>query len=219
MKSALILRFYVVPIGGWILGYVFRYDWMIDAALVLFLANGVYNVVSALRRPRRRWRSVAVSIVVLFGFYSVVLFFLTFAPPDFYGAHKRIPADIEIAEPLDTLPAPDSLSPGTLLLIHSIQPGIYYYATNIRPESDGEIYLKVFEVTSEDRLSEESIRQSTVQPVYADSNLAYAREFTIYEGSWGDKYGARIELWYRAAGDEQEQLIIQKNYIVEGWMR
>ena len=47
----------------------------------------------------------------------------------------------------------------------------------------------------------------------------YSGEFTIYEGSWGDNYGARIELWYKPANGNSEYKITQKNYIIEGWQR
>jgi hypothetical protein len=46
---------------------------------------------------------------------------------------------------------------------------------------------------------------------------------TIFElvggiGSWGDKYGARIELWFEPLNGNNYK-ITERNYIVEGWMR
>lgn len=41
----------------------------------------------------------------------------------------------------------------------------------------------------------------------------------IYEGSWGDKYGARIELWFEPLNGSKDYKITERNYIVEGWMR
>ena len=46
----------------------------------------------------------------------------------------------------------------------------------------------------------------------------HSGEFTIYEGSWGDKYGARIERWYEPNTGKSYQVAV-KNYIVEGCMR
>jgi hypothetical protein len=44
-------------------------------------------------------------------------------------------------------------------------------------------------------------------------------EFTIYEGDWGDEYGARIELWYIPSNGGREYKICERFYIVEGWQR
>ena len=44
-------------------------------------------------------------------------------------------------------------------------------------------------------------------------------DFTIYEGDWGQPYGARFEVWFIPDNKNEEKKLAQKNYIIEGWMR
>ncbi|MBS7788309.1 hypothetical protein KIH23_13455 [Flavobacterium sp. CYK-55] len=98
------------------------------------------------------------------------------------------------------------------------QPGIYNYYTNYKPNQKGMFFIKAYEITSNDRLSGNRMTERSKIVVNDFGKNLYSGEFTIYEGSWGDKYGARIELWYKPQNGKEYKLI-QKNYIVEGWMR
>ena len=51
------------------------------------------------------------------------------------------------------------------------------------------------------------------------SQVVDKKEFTIYEGDWGDYYAARIEVWHRDANTGEEKKLMDKVYRVEGWMR
>ena len=95
----------------------------------------------------------------------------------------------------------------------------YNYYTNYQPKELGSFFIKAFEITSNDRLSEERMTNRSQILVENLNRQVYSGEFTIYEGSWGDKYGARIELWYKPANGNSEYKITQKNYIIEGWQR
>ncbi|WP_348636566.1 hypothetical protein QLS71_015380 [Mariniflexile litorale] len=44
-------------------------------------------------------------------------------------------------------------------------------------------------------------------------------DFTIYEGDWGKPYGARFEVWFKPDNGGKEVKLLEKNYIIEGWMR
>ncbi|THH36292.1 hypothetical protein [Neolewinella litorea] len=210
---------YAVPILVFILGAGFRYDWMIDVALWLFLINAVLSFIIALRSPKRKLLAIGLSLCMAVGLFVLVSFILTFATPDYYGAHKEIPEGIDIYEPIDSFPAFANEEGVQLQLVNSFQPGIYYYTTNFKPYQEGELHLKVFDIQTNERLSSQSILEDTKMVVSHSDTILYAKEFTIYEGSWGDKYGARFELLFRSDKGGKDSLIIAKNFIVEGWMR
>ena len=113
------------------------------------------------------------------------------------------------------------------------QPGQYRYMANVPaiPEK-GKIYLKLYEATTNWPLSEHDVKTSTtllVEP--SDTSRIYKMtdkepnrwndtdEFTIHEGSWGDYYAARVELWYQPESGSEEQLLHSVIYQIEGWSR
>lgn len=113
------------------------------------------------------------------------------------------------------------------------QPGVYRYMANVPAISEkGKIYLKLYEATTNLPLSEHDVKTSTtllVEP--SDTSRIYKMtdkepnkwnatdEFTIYEGSWGDYYAARVELWYQPESGGEEQLLHSVIYQIEGWSR
>lgn len=48
-----------------------------------------------------------------------------------------------------------------LILSCSSQPGIYNFYTNVNPSELGTFYIKAYEITSNDKLSEERIKSSS----------------------------------------------------------
>lgn len=113
------------------------------------------------------------------------------------------------------------------------QPGEYRYMANVPaiPEK-GKIYLKLYEATTNLPLSEHDVKTSTtllVEP--SDTSRIYKMtdkepnrwnatdKFTIHEGSWGDYYAARVELWYQPESGGEEQLLHSVIYQIEGWSR
>ena len=142
-----------------------------------------------------------------------------YSPPDYYGANKKIPENIEINEPVSDKPTKEQYDKYDLILGHSFQPGIYSYYTDYQPKESGYFYIKAFELTSNDRLSGDRMRERSKIKVENLGKEKYEGEFTIYEGSWGDKYGSRIELWFHPLNGKDEYKITERNYIVEGWMR
>ena len=51
-------------------------------------------------------------------------------------------------------------------------------------------------------------------------NRHYDKEyFMIKEGSWGDYYAARVELWYMPISGGEPQLLNTAIYKIEGWSR
>ena len=44
-------------------------------------------------------------------------------------------------------------------------------------------------------------------------------ELTIYEGNWGQFYGARFEVWFKPDSGGAERKLLEKNYKIQGWER
>ena len=93
---------------------------------------------------------------LLFKFFS---FIFMYSPPDYYGTHKKIPEGIEIYESIEKEPTENDFINYDLVLVNSFQPGIYGYYTDYNPTELGYFYIKAFEITSNDNLSEERIKE------------------------------------------------------------
>ncbi|MRI63025.1 hypothetical protein EDM00_03325 [Ornithobacterium rhinotracheale] len=211
---------YLIPFGVFVLGLILRYDFIIDIALVLFFLNILGNIISAIKQIIiKKWFFVIPQLLISALLYQILSFIFTYLPPDYYGAHKEIPSNIHIESPMENAPTKEDLiNSQDFILINSYQPGIYEYYTSYHPREKGFFYIKDYEITSNDRLSEDRINENSKVYVNYLNDSVRSGKFTIYEGSWGDKYGARIELWFKP-GNGKEYKVVQKNYIVEGWMR
>lgn len=108
-----------------------------------------------------------------------------------------------------------------LQLRNSFQGGIYEYSFYYPSLPEGVIWLRCYEVTKNVPLSESRITWKSCQQVKGTDHFAClvnAKEFTIYEGDWGDCYAARIEVWFKDKSGQKRKLL-EKIYGVEGWMR
>lgn len=211
---------YFIPIVIFLLGNLLKSDLIIDISLLIFFINLVLNIISAIVQIFiKKWFYLIPQLLISVFLFFAVSFIFAFSPPDYYGANKKIPENIEIYEPLENEPAENDFKNFNLALTSSFQPGIYNYFTNYKPTELGNFYIKAFEITSNEHLSAERMKiRSKVKVENLESKL-YSGEFTIYEGSWGDKYGARIELWFEPQSGKSDYKITERNYIVEGWMR
>ncbi|KQT16120.1 hypothetical protein ASG31_14210 [Chryseobacterium sp. Leaf404] len=210
---------YLIPYVILELGMILKKDNVVDLALGIFYLNVLGNIISALVQiVIKKWYLLFPQMIIsAFLFFSVSMYF-TFSPPDFYGADKTIPKNIKFEIPVDKEITVQDLKLNDFRLSEISQPGIYNFYINHQPKVAGYFYIKAYEITSNDRLSEERINERSKIVMEKPSEKIYTGEFAIYEGSWGDKYGARIELWYKPNNDK-EYKVNQKNYIVEGWMR
>ncbi|MBB4802974.1 hypothetical protein HNP37_003049 [Flavobacterium nitrogenifigens] len=213
------IAFYVIPIGLYMLGSILKRDFLIDAFLFTIYLNIAGNIISSIVQiVIGKWYFLFPQLIISFFLFLWLGLFFLFSPPDFYGAHKVIPNDIEISKPLDSIPEDKEFEKNNLVLSCLSQPGIYNFYINAKPKELGHFYIKAFEITSNDRLSEDRIKNRSDIKVENLEPKLYSGEFTIYEGSWGDKYAARIELWF-IPQNKKEYKIAERNYIVEGWMR
>jgi hypothetical protein len=210
---------YLLPVIIYISGTLLKSDDIIDFALIIFYVNILGNVISSIVQIAiKKWFFIFPQIIVsgLLFFYVSILFLCS--PPDYYGANKTIPKNIKIEYPTQKEISENELLKNDFKLASISQPGIYNYYTNYEPKELGTFYIKAFEITSNDRLSEERMTERSKVKIENLNEKIHSGEFTIYEGSWGDKYGARIELWFKPQ-NKKEYKITEKNFVVEGWMR
>jgi len=216
------ILFYFIAIGIFFLGNVFERDWIIDLSLILFFSNTIGTLISSIVQiVIRKWYFIIPQLGLgAFLFYWTIIVFM-YSPPDYYGKDKEIPNDIKFSEPLNEKPNKEDFDKQDLILVHGGQPGIYTYYTDYQPDENGKFFIKAYEITSNDRLSGDRMKESSkiIIKLEKQRQPEYKGEFTIYEGSWGDKYGSRIELWFQPMNGKEEYKIAKRNYIVEGWMR
>ncbi|UOK42224.1 MULTISPECIES: hypothetical protein [Flavobacterium] len=210
---------YLLPLLIYVLGTILKSDDVIDFSLIVFYINILGNLISSIVQiVIKKWYFSVLQILISgFLFFYVSLIF-TFSPPDYYGVNKTIPKNIKIESPIGREINENDLLTNDLKIASISQPGIYNFYTNYQPKEKGTLYIKAYEITSNDRLSEERMTEQSKVSVENQTEKLYSGEFTIYEGSWDDKYGARIELWFKPKNGN-EYKITEKNYIVEGWMR
>lgn len=210
---------YLVPYLIYLVGKILKKDDVIDFALIIFYFNILGNLISAIIQIKiKKWYFIFPQILISGFLYFSVSVYFTFSSPDYYGANKTIPENIKFEEPLEREIIEKDLKENDFKLAEISQPGIYNYCTNYKPKDLGKFFIKAYEITSNDRLSETRMTDRSQIIVENLENRIYCGEFTIYEGSWGDKYVAQIELWYEPKIGESYK-ITEKNYLVEGWMR
>ena len=113
--------------------------------------------------------------------------------------------------------------------------GVYRYMVYLPPmDEEGDIYLKMYEATTNLPLSERIVKnRSSIHILPSDTAVIYymkeismsswsedMREAIIIdEGSWEDYYAARTELWFRPTNGGEERLIYSKIFRIDGYSR
>ena len=95
----------ILAIGIFFLGTLFKRDWIIDASLIVFFVNIIGTIISSIVQiVIRKWYFIfpQLGLGAFLFYYTVIIF--TYSPPDYYGANKEIPENIDFSEPLDSLP-------------------------------------------------------------------------------------------------------------------
>lgn len=162
---------------------------------------------------------------VSFSFLSLILLFYPF---DFFADNLRVPEDVKFEKPIsihqnETVKS-EKVDKADFILYDGIQPGIYKYDLYLSQIEKGKVYLKVYEITQNQILSEEDIENRSTINVYNPTSelkrFELKDDFTVYEGNWDQFYGSRIEVWFRPNTKSQpERKLITKNYIIQGWQR
>lgn len=185
---------------------------------------------------KKMWRTGLLTIAALISgtiSASIIFFILTTAIGMIDGDHwaddLSIPKDIQIENPVNGGAhfRPDSIlklnkTQTDLVLYNSNQPGKYQYDFWTGKIEKGYIYLKVFEITHEEELSADNVKQNSKISIENASDsikmISSTKNFTIYEGDWGKFYAAKFEVWFKPTTGEQERKLFQKNFKIEGWM-
>ena len=137
---------------------------------------------------------------------------------DGFADDLKIPDGLELAEPekegFVSSGKPD------FKLINGMQGGIYKYQATVNPGEDGEVNLRAYEVTKGTRLSADRMKQRTTEKITGkgEHTVGVGKEFTIYEGDWGQYYAARLEIWFVPANGGKPRKLKEKLFKVEGWM-
>ena len=109
--------------------------------------------------------------------------------------------------------------------------GVYRYMVYLPPmDEEGDIYLKMYEATTNLPLSEKVVKnRSSIHILPSDTAVIYqmketsmsswSEDIIINEGSWEDYYAARTELWFRPTNGGEERLIYSKIFRIDGYSR
>lgn len=98
--------------------------------------------------------------------------------------------------------------------------GCFVYTFYYHDLPEGDVFLRCFEVGTNDPLSADKIEQATLSPTHAENTFCCQvsdKHFTIYEGDAEQYYVARFEVWFRSADKRQERKLLEKLYRVDGY--
>ena len=208
-------------------------DFFFLFTIFLLLVAGIWQLIKG------KWYLGLLQLGTLFvgviGLIFIATFMTMFGPDtDTFADNLELPKNVKLEKPLDLRMGknfkgirPDSVQiiskEKTLFqLYNSFQPGLYEYDLWINSNENGTVFLRVFEITQEIELSVSRLKErSSIRIENTNGKLkkfSTNDHFTIYEGDWGKPYGARFEVWFKP-DEGKERKIIEKNYIIEGWMR
>ncbi|TAD95125.1 MAG: hypothetical protein EAZ97_15970 [Bacteroidetes bacterium] len=205
------------------------------SVLAIALLTIIFSVFYQLVKRNYRNSFLSICTICLFGllfyYFSIYAFLYFQSSPDKYADKLTIPKNIKIYIPSDTtFSIKDQIQFPDFQLDNSVQPGIYSYKIWTRNIEKGYCYLKAFEVTHNDPLSVDRLKERSKIEIYnpKDSIAMFSmgktqynvdRDFTIYEGDWDKPYAARFEVWFVPAKGGQERKLVEKIFKIEGWMR
>ncbi len=204
-----------------------------NISLGIFYASFLFSLVFAIMRLFKKdylkgTLQIAGTLIiggVSFLFLSLFLFLYPF---DFFADNLTVPKNVEFQKPIplyqnDTVKS-EKVYNTDFILYDGMQPGIYKYDIYLNQIEKGKVYLKVYEITQNQILSEEDIENSSSIDVYNPTpelkKFKLKDDFTVYEGNWDQFYGSRIEVWFKPNSmNRPERKLLTKNYIIQGWQR
>lgn len=194
----------------------------------LFVATAVYVLVDLFHR--RWWQGMLAGLFgggcllgVWVGLFASMLTGM-FADIDHFADGLELPSGVSLREPLESLaPFHRPCDSEDIILCKGQQGGIYEADVWCNPGEPGKLYLRAFEITRGVELSRQRIPRRTVQTARYDAvdrkPLLHQMEFTVYEGKWGQNYGARFEVWFVPENGGPERMLMSRKYRIEGWSR
>ena len=127
--------------------------------------------------------------------------------------------------------------PVRMTVADGMQPGIYVVTAWVNPGEDGVTFVRVRQsgampslgaavtevkagaVLSEERMRGRSARRIGFAEGEADVLFPYQSEVTVYEGDWGEDYGATFEVVFAPEGGGSERVLVSEERVINGWMR
>ena len=206
---------YIIPICGMLTGIHKESNDIIDYSLNIFLINIIGSIISGIVQIiNKKWYLIFPQIITSSFLFLMVSAFFSIMRPDFYGADKEIPKNAKCEKPLYNEEKEIKLNLNDFNLRGGY--GHYEYDVNFQPKEKGYLYIKAYEITSNDRISESYLNDEYAQIKIEDlTKSIHSGKFTIYQGNMGNQYCTRMELWYKP-NKKKEYKVKQKNYIVEG---
>lgn len=216
-------------IGFFILGLFTKISyeisiWLFYISFVLFLVSIVLGIVKIFKKDYLKGiLQTIISIGILIKGFGYISFFMLFYSNDFFADDLELPKNIHLNVPVDSIKQNHNFQNLEFQLYNGFQPGIYRYSISLNKIDSGKVYLKAYEITKNTQLSEKELNRKSNLKVgnNSDSIKTFKQnneDFTIYEGDWGQFYGARFEVWYKDKNGTERKLT-EKNYKIEGWQR
>ncbi len=200
---------------------------------LLLLISGSYHLYI------KKWFIAITQLASLIIGFITLIFFIVFlalyAPTDTFANNLELPKIVNLEYPINlgynqNLRAHKSDSIFSLnknnisfQLYNSFQPGLFEYDLWLKTDKSGYVYIKAFEITKETELSSSELMYSTRLEIPNTKGkfkkFGTVNDFTIYEGDWEKPYGTRFEIWFISTNGEKNIKLLEKNYVIEGWMR
>lgn len=190
-------------------------NWIINFSAILVIINFFASLITVVKFLKKgKWYFIFP--IIGLGLIVIIWTFLFFALGniDYYGANKIIPENIKIHEPINSNSV-KYLNSNSGLRISGFG-GSYSFHIKYSFKEKGHFYLKAYEITSNERLSEKQLNKKLFSVNTLEEKL-YEGWFKIYEGSQNYKYACRIELWFKPLNNENEYKITEENFKISGW--
>ena len=216
------------------------------AALIFALLIIATLIVTIMKKQyRNAGRIVGIGVVLIIYTFIVSLFAgMGEGAFDNFGKRHPIPEGMEYEETIveekgwysrnRTQQEWDSIITERTFLLTG-EKGVYRYMVYLPPmDEEGDIYLKMYEATTNLPLSEKVVKnRSNIHILPSDTAVIYQMKgistsswledmreaIVINEGSWEDYYAARTELWFRPTNGGEERLVYSKLFRIEGYSR
>lgn len=186
---------------------------------------------------KKQWRKFALSVgvdLVLAVAAITILMVAAMTAPDGFARHHKIPEGLELNEPIEDpslfgipnekaseVPVIDSTDKDSYLQLTG-EKGQYWYDFHYSALPEGTVFLKCYEVGKNEPLSMDRLPQksSCAHPATSYfSKIVDKKDFTLYEGDFGEYYAVRVEVWHREKATNKERKLLEKLYRMEGWER
>lgn len=212
-------------------------SWFEDVtSVILFIITVLELVKFVILLVKKKWLKFVASIaidLILAVVAGPMLSFVVMSAPDGFARHHKIPEGIVCNEPIDDLslygipdappvhePVIDSTKRDSYLQIYGTRGG-YFYDFYYPALPEGTVFLKCFEVGKNEPLSVDrlpKVSEKSHPATTSFTKIVDKKDFTLYEGDWGEYYAVRVEVWHRDK-TRKETKLAEKIYRMEGWMR